>query len=171
MTKRVTVTQATVGKWIPVDRRSYGTIGFTVRPHTSSAGTYSVNFTESPIQKGRERSALSRSTTTLTINYPLHGLTTADDVILTDVRNGDYGGRYAVASVVDANNITVTVADAGSAPTATVIPVVVDTVTDFSGVSGLLSGNIFASVSAFRLNAASVTTAPVDIIYNQVENI
>ena len=166
--KRITVTYGTVGKWIPVDRRSYGTIGFTVHPHTSSAGTYSVQFTESEIQKGRKCN-VSRSTTTLTINYQSHGLTTSDDVILYGSYAGDYNARYAVASVVDANNITVTVADAGTSTIAYVIPVIVDTLTDFSGVSGLLSGNIFASVTAIRLNATSVTTANIDLVFNQVE--
>jgi hypothetical protein len=170
MTKRITVAAGAVGAWIPLDRRSYGTIGFTVRPHTSSAGTYSVNFTSSPLQQGRENCVLSRSTTALTITYPAHGLTTADDVIVSGVLGADYGGRYKVASVVDANNITVTVADAGTATRGTVAPVVVDTVTDFSGASGLNSGNIFASISAFRLDATDVTTAPADLIYNQVEN-
>jgi len=170
MTQTMTVTEGTVGAWQPVDRRSYGTIGFTVRPHTSSAGTYSVNYTLSDLQRGRENCVLSRTTTTLTITYPTHGLTTADDVIISGVLGSDYGGRYKVASVVDANNITVTVADAGSATLATVARVVVDTVTDFSAVSGLLSGNIFASISAIRLDATNVTTSGCEFIYNQVEN-
>ena len=167
--KRITITQGTVGKWVPVDRKSNGTIGFTVRPQTGSAGTYDVNFTESNLQKGYKDVSISRSTTTLTINLTNHGLTTADDVILSNCRNGDYGGTYRVASVTNVNVFTVTVADAGSAPTATVMPVIVDTITDFSAATGLNSGNIFASITAVRVNATNVTDAPVDLYLNQVE--
>jgi hypothetical protein len=167
--KRKTITEGTVGSWIPVDRKSNGTIGFTVRPQTGAGGTYDVNFTESNLQKGYTEVPISRSTTTLTISLVNHGLTTSDDVILSNVRNGDYGGTYRVASVASVNAFAVTVADAGDAKTATVIPVVVDTVTDFNDVSGLSSGNIFASVTGVRVDARNVTTAPVDIYLNQVE--
>jgi hypothetical protein len=37
--KKTTITEATVGNWFPVSRRSEGNIGFTVRPHLNSAGT------------------------------------------------------------------------------------------------------------------------------------
>ena len=168
--KKVTVAAAAVGNWIPVSRGSPGDIGFTVHPLTSSAGTYDVNFTQSEMQKGVLNVPISRTTTTLTITLTAHGLTTADDVILYGVLGQDYNGRFKVASVTDANNITVTVANSGTATKANVLPIIVDTVTDFSAVSGLKSGNIFASTTALRLNCTSVTTAGVSLYINQDEH-
>lgn len=159
-----TITEGTVGDWIPVTRNSENTKGFTVRPHTNSGGTYDVNFTESDLQGGTKR-PVSRSSTTLTITWVDHGLTTDDDVVLTE--SIDYDGVYRVASVPDQNSLTVTVAASGTARFAKVAGVVVDTLTNLSAVSGLNSGNIFGSVSAVRVDATNVTTQPVDIIIDQ----
>jgi hypothetical protein len=66
----------------------------------------------------------------------------------------------------------VTVADAGAASGSLgFIPVVVDTVTGFSAAAAgtLASGNLFASVTAVRLDGTSVTTAPIDFLLNQRE--
>jgi hypothetical protein len=162
-----TVTAGEIGSWIPLDRKSNGTAGFMVAPHTSSAGTYDVEFTTSNLQKPT-RNAYSRSTTTLTITATAHGLTTADACIVTG--NDDFEGQYEIAGVTDADNITVTVADSGgTAGSLGFIPVRVDTITGFSGASGRASGNLFASVTGIRLDAGSVTTANIDFELNQVE--
>ena len=55
---------------------------------------------------------LVRTTTSLNVNFPNHGLSVDDWVQLADT---EWAGQYAVATVVDANNFTVTVADSGSA--------------------------------------------------------
>lgn len=162
-----TVTLGTVGSWIPLDRKSNGAAGFMVAPHTSSAGTYDVNYTTSNLQKST-RQAYSRSTTTLTVTVTAHGLTTGDACIITG--NDDFEGQYEIASVTDANNITVTVADSGGAAgTLGFIPVRVDDITGFTAASGRAGGNLFASVTGIRLDASSVTTANIDFEVNQVE--
>ena len=151
-----TIAAAAIGSWIPLARQSYGTSGFTVHPQTTTAGTYSIQFTESDVQTST-RSKFTRSTTTLTITSVAHGLTTADACIITG--NNDFEGEYEIASVASADTITVTVADAGAASGSLgFIPVVVDTVTGFSGAAAgtLASGNLFASVTAVRLDGTSV---------------
>lgn len=163
------VAAAAVGDWIPLNRRSFGTVGFTVSPDTGAGGTYAVNFTESPIQTGIKKTPYTRSTTTLTVNLVAHGLATTDDAVIMDHPN--LNGVYRVASVVDADNITITVADSGpAAGTLTIAPVIVDTVTDFVTASGKTSGNIFASTVAIRLNCTNGTTAPHRISINQFES-
>lgn len=160
-----TVAAGDIGAWIPINRKTSSDIGFTVHPHTSSAGTYDVNFTASSLT-AQARREFSRSTTTLTITVPSHGLTTTDACIISG--NSDFEGQYEIASVTDANNVTVTVADSGAASgQLTFTPLIVDTVTDFSAASGLKSGNVFATVTALRLDATSVTTADIDFLINQ----
>jgi len=164
-----TIAAAAIGSWIPLARQTYGTAGFTVHPQTTTAGTYNIQFTESDIQTST-RVTFSRTTTTLTINATAHGLTTADACIVTG--NSDFEAQYEVASVASADSITVTVADAGAASGSLgFIPVVVDTITGFSAAvaTATASGNIFASVTAVRLDGTSVTTAPIDFLINQRE--
>lgn len=166
--KRITVALGTVGNWIPVDRRSYGTIGFTVNPHTGALGTYSVQFTESAVNGNGTKVAFSRVTTVLTVNFPNHGLAVADNVIL--LGNSDYFGQLNVASVTDVNNFTITVADSGqTAVSGSCLPIIADDVAGNSSVTGQNSGTISASVAAIRLNCTNSTVAPHDIIFNQVE--
>ena len=164
-----TIAAAAIGTWIPVARQSFGTAGFTVHPQTTTAGTYDIDFTESNIYKST-RSDFTRSTTTLTITSVAHGLTTADACIITGSR--DFEGQYEIASVASADSITVTVADAGdTSGSLGFIPLVVDQITGFAAAdaTATASGNLFASVSAVRLNATSVTTAPIDFLLNQRE--
>lgn len=166
--KRKTVAAAAVGDWIPVNRRSWGSIGFTVNPQPSAAGTYDVEFTESNLQNGTKKVPISRSTTVLTISLVNHGLAVGDDAIITE--SGDYDGVEVVASVVDADSFTVTVAASGDSRSATVAPVIADTVVDFAAATGKNSGLINASVVAIRLNCTSSTTAAHDILINQFES-
>lgn len=166
--KRITVAAATVGNWIPVDRRSYGIIGFTVNPHTSAAGTYSVNFTESAVNGNGTRVSFSRTTTVLTVTFPDHGLAVADNVIL--LGNSDYFGQLDVASVVDDDSFTITVADSGqTAVTGTCLPIISGDIADATAVTGKNSGTIDTSVAAIRLNCTNSTGGPHDLIFNQVE--
>ena len=126
--KRITVAAGAVSDWIPVNRRSWGSIGFTVNPQVSAAGTYDVEFTESQIQRGTRKVPISRSTTTLTVNLVNHGLAVGDDAVITESQ--DYDGVLVVASVVDVDNFTVTVAASGDARSATVSPVIADDVVE-----------------------------------------
>jgi hypothetical protein len=56
---------------------------------------------------------LSRSTTTATLTLVNHGLTTADSIIVAGTGSTSLDGTFAVASVVDQNTITYTVANSG----------------------------------------------------------
>ncbi len=166
--KRKTVAAAAIGDWIPVNRRSWGNIGFTVNPQPSAAGTYDVEFTESQLQNGTKKVPISRSTTVLTVSLVNHGLAVGDDAVITE--SGDYDGVLVVASVVNADSFTVTVAASGDSRSATVAPVIADTVVDFAAASGKNSGFIDASIVAIRLNCTNSTTAAHDILINQFEN-
>ena len=164
--KKTTITEATVGAWFPVSRRSDGNIGFTVSPHLNSAGNYDVQFTTSNLVFKHLKTVFSRTTTVLTITLVDHGLTTADDIVIND--SADFNGVYRVASTADQDTLTVTVANSGAAlGHLSLTPIIVDTLTGFTAATGKQSGNFSASVSAIRVNAANVTTQPVDLTVNQ----
>ncbi len=165
--KRFTVAAGAKSPWIPLNRRSWGEVGFMVSPQNGALGTYNVEVTENDIQFG-EKATLSRVTTVLTIVLPNHGLTTVDGVFIVRTNNNDYSGFFEVATIVDLNTITVTVPDSGQgATTGFVSPVVGVDVSGFTGASGRKSGNIFASVVAIRLDCTLCTVAPTDFYINQ----
>lgn len=165
--KRFTVAAGAKSPWIPLNRRSWGDVGFIVSPQNGALGTYNVEVTENDIQFG-EKATLSRVTTVLTIVLPNHGLTTVDGVFITRTNNNDYSGFFEVATIVDLNTITVTVTDSGQdAPTGFVSSVIKNDITGFSAVTGRKAGNIFASVVAVRLDCTLCTVAPTDLYLNQ----
>lgn len=165
---RITVQPGTKSNWIPVSRRSWGEIGFTVQPQLGAAGTYDVEFTESEGQFG-DRATLSRVGTTLTVNLVNHGLDTTNGCFIVRTTNGDYDGFFEVQTVPSLDQFTVTVLASGDATVGFVSPVVQDDVTGFTAVTGKDSGNVFASIFALRLNCTNSTTAPHDFLVNQYD--
>lgn len=163
--KRQVVGEGAIGSWIPVSTDMRSPLGFTVRPHASATGSYDVQFTESDLNN-IIKCTYSRTTTTLTITFPSeHGLTTADSL---HVLHGDWEGDQAIASVSSVTAVTVTVADSGgSSGDIYLVPMIVDTVTDFSAATGLNSGNVSASVTAMRLDASSISSDDVTFLINQ----
>ena len=119
----VTVGSAASSVWIPLNSRKphYATSIFvTLTP--SASLTYNVQHgvitntqDTHPISgnKAGKLVVLSRSSTTATLVWPDHGLTTSDWVIVEGAST-EMDGSYAVASVVDADTITYTVTDAGA---------------------------------------------------------
>ncbi len=166
--KRITVAAGAVSDWIPVNRRSWGNIGFTVNPQPSAAGTYDVEFTESQLQRGIKKVPISRSTTVLTVNLVNHGGAVGDDAVITE--SGNYDGVLVIASVVSADSFTVTVSASGDSTSATIAIVIADDLVGFTAASGKESGIVDASIVAMRLNCTNSTTAAHDILINQFEN-
>lgn len=162
--KRIKVADATISDWIPLNRRSRDHTGVTVDPHTSAAGSYTVNYTQSAINRKGAVSALSRSGTTLTITLPNHGLSTSDDIA---IQSRDYNGVFTVASVTNDNVFTITVPASGESITGFVQPIIVSTLTGFSSVTGQTDGQIDASVIAIRLDCTTSTGGPHDLLIDQ----
>ncbi len=163
--KRITVAATVVGDWIPLNRRSRDNTGVTVNPHASAAGTYTVNFTQSAVNRNGPTAAFSRTTTVLTVTLVDHGLSTTDQAALV---SRDYSGVFDIASVVDDNSFTITVADAGQTSISGFVqPIIVSTLTGFSTVTGQTDGQIDASVIAIRLDCTNSTGGPHDLLINQ----
>lgn len=91
------------------DKQNPFSVSFAVT--VQGTGTYTVehgftNWVKNPV-------TLSRSTTTATLSFTAHGLQVGDSVVVEGA-GAPFDGTYAVASVVDANNITYTVANSGA---------------------------------------------------------
>lgn len=152
----------TYSGWIRLSPYSYDfNVGFVASPHNGTTGTYSVQATESNPEEFLA-CQYTRVTTTLTINYPeAHGLSVADGVILRgspwDTTNGQ---SIQVASVVDADTITIAVADTG--PAAGVVDVnslVIVDLSSYSAVSARQQGTVVGSTQMVRVAKASGTLA------------
>lgn len=92
---------------------SFG-IGFGVKLSEGATLTYSVQHTFDDLYTVRKDVSISRSTTTATVTLPLHGLGVGDWINVTNSGNPALDGQFSVASVVDENSFTYTVANSGA---------------------------------------------------------
>ena len=163
---RRTVAAAAVGAWIPLNKMSRDHAGIAVNPHDSvTGGTYTVNYTQSALNRKGPVCTFSRTTTVLTVTLPNHGLSITDEV---SIQSRDYNGIFTPASIVDDDNFTVTVTDSGQASNkGHAQPIIISVLTGFDTVSGQVDGQIDATVEAVRLDCALSTGWPHDIIINQ----
>jgi len=126
-------------------------IGLRFHPHDGATGTYSIQNSLSNPEEFR-RAKFTRSGTTLSIELEDHGLTAADAISLqgTDWDNVE-GFTIEVASVVDGDNFTVTVANSGTTSgSCQVSTIIVEDFDDFSGVSGRTKGSTTGAVQLIR---------------------
>ena len=109
-----TLSAAGFGAWIPLDYLSTPfNVGIGVTLSDGATLTYDVEHTFDDIFNRRPISALSRAATVATLDFlENHGLV-AGDWIQVDSAGAPFDGGFAVATVVDANTITYTVANSG----------------------------------------------------------
>lgn len=163
------ITQGAAGfsSWIPVDS-FLNSPGVALGCSISSGGslTYKVqhtfdNFTDyTPV-------GLTRSTTTATMVFPSHGLTTNDSIVVIGA-GAPFDGTYAVASVTDANTITYTVANSGA--TAAQGRCVRTRVFDHASITGKTAnsdGNYAYPITACRINITAYTGGNVTLAVRQ----
>lgn len=166
----VTVGSATTSNWIPLNTKKpyFATSLFVGFPATCVL-TYSVqhanpNNTDghSPVS-GNDAGVLAkltRSTTTATLIWPDHGLTTSDSLIVQGA-GGTMDGTYAVASVVDANTLTYTVTNSGITTAKDGFQVLLLKVFNHAslvGLSAAANGNYAFPVPFVRLNVTAYTS-------------
>lgn len=168
----VTLRLAAAGytQWIPVDRIQNSfltTLGVILS--SGAVLTYSVEYTLDDFQNPAnltQQFTLSRTTTTLTVTKTNHGLSVGDWVKLWGNGGAPLDAEFAsVASVVDTNNFTLTVADSGL--TAGNGTGWLQTARTFdhatlASLSASGSGTISAPVIAVRLRVSAWTSGTVD---------
>lgn len=114
----VRLTSATWSDWVTLDRLSKQfQVALGVKLSSGASLTYSVQHTFDPISSSDQNFSIARVTTTGTVTRVGHGLSVGDWFQLDNVLApfiGTRGGQWAVASVVDADNFTFTVANSGA---------------------------------------------------------
>jgi hypothetical protein len=157
MRPKVQVTDTSVGgasAWIPVDwKQNPFSVGFYV--DVQGTGTYKVQhgFTDF-FKKG---CLITRTTTSANLKSALHGLQVGDSVVVEGA-GAPLDGIFAVASVVDANNVTYTVANSGAATSDPAARVMFIRVADHSTVTAKTTssdGNYAFPVQMVRLNVTT----------------
>ena len=111
--QRVTLSAAGFSPWLNINRMPKGNFGVALGVKLSSGAslTYSVQHTSDPLYEPSREWSASRTTTTGTITKTNHGLSVGDWTQMDAA--APFNTAYAVASVVDANNYTITVPDSG----------------------------------------------------------
>lgn len=109
----VRLSAAGYSDWIPLNRyvSAFG-VGFSVKLSSGASLTYTVQHTFDDIYERYGVFGLTRSTTTATAVKTNHGLSVGDWSYQTAC-GAPFDGQYAVASVVDADIYTFTVANSG----------------------------------------------------------
>jgi hypothetical protein len=149
-----------VSPWIVLNTYMWDyNVGFRTLPAAAATGTYSIQETLSNFETFTQ-CPFTRSTTTLTITFTAHGLTTSDGVVLSGSSWDQPGYTFPVASVVDANTITVAVANSGpSSGTVLVAPIMINTDSNYSAVSGAQTGATIAGITGIRVVKGGGTLA------------
>jgi hypothetical protein len=125
--------------------------------------TAAVQYTTDPLQP-KAVVNLTRSTTTATLTKTNHGLSVADSVVV-ERAGAPFDGTYAVASVVDQNTITYTVANSGatSALDARAALLRVSEHSTLTGLTADADGNFQFPPTACRLNCSVHSAGYVDL--------
>lgn len=156
----VVVTLSATGKsqWIVVNELAlaFG-IGLAVAISSGATITYTVEHTfDETGPDGKIPCSISRTGTAATLTLANHMLSVGDSIQIDNAGDANLNGRYDVASVVDANNVTYTVSNTGATAdtgNATVVPLRVYPHSVLAGQTARKDGNYAYPVSAIRLNA------------------
>lgn len=168
-TTYVTVSAAGASQWIPLDvyRNPFSvSLGCTIS--SGATLTYAVNHTfDNPWDMQPVK--LTRVTTTATAVLPAHGLVATTDSVIVEGAGAPFDGTYAVASIVDANTFTYTVANSGLTTSlgGTVSRMRTFIHSSITGKTANSDGNYAYPVAAIRLNITSYTSGNVTLAVTQ----
>lgn len=155
--------------WIPINRlQTSFNVSLGVILSSGAALTCGVEYTtDNPHSADNliQQFVLTRTTTSLNIKWTAHGRSVGDWVKLWGNGGGQLDGEYQVATVVDANNFTVTVADSGPTTgtgTGWLQSLRVFDHATLTGLTASASGAFTSPPIATRLKVTSYTSGTVD---------
>lgn len=158
------------GAWLPLDQYDTNSnVGLAVVLSSNKNLTYTVDYTYDNVLQQTVPTALTRSTTTATATIANHGLSVNDYIGIRSA-GAPFDGDYAVASVVDQNNVTFTVANSGPTAAALGFFAVIARVFNHIVLAGLTASadsNFSTAVAACRLRISSYTAGYADLIVRQ----
>lgn len=166
----VKVTLSAVGSsaWIPVNEiANIFQVGLAVSLTSGASLTYNVQHTfDETGPDGYRAVSVSRSGTTATVVDNDHRLSAADNVLIESSGSSNLDGSFAVATIVDANTYTYTVANTGAttdqgntrAHNFRVYPHAI-----LTAQTARLDGNYAFQVQAVRLNLSIYASGKADL--------
>ena len=153
--------------WLPVDWRGdqYG-IGVGANVSSGGALTYSVEYTfDNPYDTVAVD--IARVTTVATVTFAVaHGKSVGDSITVTETREDNLAGTFAIATVPSDLTLTYTVSNTGSAAEsaqAAVFTVFADT--NFSAISASANALINTPVSMIRTSISAFTSGNLTTNY------
>lgn len=166
------ISQAAVGPtpWVPIDNSLLG-FGLNIGCYVSSGAslTYKAQYTHDDLNRFQV-CGITRSTTVATVKLTAHGLTgVTDSVIVRGTGDTNLDGTYTVASIVDANTFTYTVANSGATVAKATAECAVVRVFDHSTIAAKTAnfdGTLTVPVTAVRLNLTVWASGTVTMLLN-----
>lgn len=165
----VRLSAAGFSPWIPVNRlQANFNVGIVVYLSSGASLTYSVQHTMDNLYD-IQPCAITRSTTVATLKQTNHGLSVADWIQVFSAGDANLNGSSsgnAVASVVDANNITYTVSNTGATADTGFSTVSKARVLDNLTLTGMTvrgDGNYVNPITAVRLKITSYSSGFADM--------
>lgn len=169
----VSLAQSALGQtaWIIADRlqASFG-IGLGCRISSGASLTYKVQHSFSNPYDNRRVVTIARSTTVATVTDVGHSLSVGDSIIVTGSGSSNLDGTYDIASIVDADSYTYTVANSGAAASAANTYLASLRVFDhptLTGQTASADGNYQFPVFAVRLKVTTYASGNVTLQYHQ----
>src|ERR1700693_4686756 len=163
---RVRQSAAGFTAWVPVNRLQVAfDIGLAVIVSSGASLVATVQHTFDDIY-AVQGCSISRTTTVATLTLTNHGLSVNDWVYVTNSGSSNLDGFYNVASVVDANNITYTVANSGATASGPNVLVQIARVFNHLTLHDLtanMDGNYISPVMAIRLNLTTWVSGFADL--------
>ncbi len=166
------ITQSALGAtaWVPVDPTiSPFSLDINCVCSSNISATYQVQYTTDDFMRFIPV-VVTRATTVATLKLTNHGLTTSDTIIVQNTGDSNLDGTFAVASVVDQNTITYTVANTGktlSENTAQAAVVHVTVHATITGKTATFEGSQATPITAIRLNVTVFAAGYITMILNQ----
>ena len=168
--KPIILTQAALGNsaWAPLNQvqAEFG-VGLGASVTSGAVLTYKVQHTfDDPGPDRRHLVSVSRAATVATVVDTDHRLSVGDSVTITGSGSTTLDGVFDVATVVDANTYTYTVANSGPTTDQTntyAVSLRVYTHAVIVGQTGRIDGNYAFPVQAVRLVVTAFTSGKVDL--------
>ena len=174
---QVTVGSATTSAWIPLNtKKPYFATGLFVGLTGTVNLTYKVQHAVPTNTNGDclpisgndagVLTKLTRSSTTATLVWPDHGMTTADSIVVEGAST-EMNGTFAIAGITDANTLTYTVTDAGATVAGAGFKVMLLKVFDHDTLAAKTTaddGNYAFPVPFCRLNVTAYTSGKATLV-------
>lgn len=154
--------------WIPLNRlQNNFNVGLAVVLSSGASLVYTVQHTFDDLYAFASGKSISRTTTTATVTYTNHGLSSGDWANVQDTGDSNLDGLFTV-TYINANSFSYTVSNTGvtAAPAKVAIARVLPNIT-LDGLTVNADGNYINPVTACRLYVSTYVSGFADLLVQQ----